>query len=473
MGGIIAQALPAYDHRMPSPPRVLPTRDDLGRLFTLAGPVVVAEIGWMSMGLVDTIMVAPLGATAIGSVGLGGILFMGIGIFGMGLLLGLDTFVSQAHGAGDGVECRRWLGHGLSLALILAVPGTLLLAYAARWLPSLGLHPEVLSDTSAYVAVVNWSLLPLVIYSAFRRYLQGMGVVRPIVVALLSANLVNVAANWMLIYGHLGMPRLGVAGAAWATVISRVYLAVVLGTASWLQARTLRVALWRSLGPIEPARLWRLLTLGLPAASQITLEVGVFAAATALAGRLDPVSLASHQIALNVASVVFMVPLGVASASAVLVGQAVGARDGAAAARAGWGALGSMAVFMIAVATVFVSVPHWLVGAFTAEAGVVALASRLLLVAAVFQLFDGLQAVATGALRGVGDTRTPMLLNLAAHWGLGLPVGYVLCFREGWGVVGLWVGLSVGLISVGAALLVVWRRRVRQLRETPDQFRVG
>lgn len=458
---------------MPSTSRVLPTRDDLGRLATLAGPVVVAEIGWMSMGLVDTIMVAPLGATAIGAVGLGGILFMAIAIFGMGLLLGLDTFVSQAHGAGNALECRRWLGHGLALALILGVPGTLLLAFGGRWLASLGLHPNVLSDTRSYVEVVTWSLLPLLVYSAFRRYLQGMGVVRPIVVALLSANLVNVAANWMLIYGHLGLPRLGVAGAAWATVISRVYLAVVLGGASWLEARAVRVEMWRALGPIEPGRLWRLLKLGLPAASQITLEVGVFAAATALAGRLDPVSLASHQIALNVASVVFMVPLGVASASAVLVGQAVGARDGAGAARAGWGALGSMAVFMVLVAAVFVTVPHWLVGAFTTESTVVALASRLLLVAAVFQLFDGLQAVATGALRGVGDTRTPMLLNLAAHWGLGLPVGYVLCFRQGWGVSGLWVGLSIGLISVGAALVFVWRRRVQQLGETPDQFRMG
>jgi multidrug resistance protein, MATE family len=207
----------------------------------------------------------------------------------------------------------------------------------------------------------------------------------------------------------------------------------------------------------------RLVGLGLPAALQVTLEVGVFAAATALAGRLAPVALASHQIALNVASFVFMVPLGVASASAVLVGHAVGRRDRPGAGRAGWTALALIAGFMLGVAAVFVTVPHWLLMVFTRDSGVIAVGTRLLFVAAIFQLFDGLQAVATGVLRGVGDTRTPMLWNLAGHWGFGLPVGYSLCFVAGWGVIGLWIGLSVGLILVGSVLVFVWAKHVRRL----------
>jgi MATE family multidrug resistance protein len=201
----------------------------------------------------------------------------------------------------------------------------------------------------------------------------------------------------------------------------------------------------------------------LPAATQVTLELGAFAAASALAGRLDPVSLASHQIALNLASLTFMVPLGVASAGAVRVGQAVGRRDAPAAARAGRVALLVGTAFMTAAACAFVLVPQPLVGMFTSSTAVFALGRRLLLVAAMFQLFDGLQGVCTGLLRGLGDTRTPMIGNLAGHWLLGLPVGYALCFWWGWGVIGLWAGLSTGLIVIGLGLAITWRRRIRAL----------
>ena len=441
-------------------------RDSLRQLFSLAGPVIVAEIGWMAMGIVDTIMVGPLGPTAIGTVGLGSIVFMAVAIFGMGLFLGLDTLVSQAFGAGRLAECHAWLVHSLALAVLLGVPGTVVLAHARPGLALLGLHRDVLLLTQPYVGAVVWSLVPLLFYAAFRRYLQGMSIVRPTVVALVTANVLNVVANWALIYGHLGLPALGVTGAAWATVVSRVYMALVLGAASVARLADFGVRARHAVRSFEWWRLGRLVGLGFPAASQITIEVGVFAAATTLAGRLDPVSLAAHQIALNVASLVFMVPLGVASAGAVLVGQAVGRRDAFGAARAGWTALGCMAAFMAAVAVVFVTLPEWLVAPFTTDPPVVLLSASLLLIAAIFQLFDGLQVVATGVLRGLGDTRTPMALNLLGHWGLGLPVGYALCFRRGWGVRGLWVGLSVGLISVGLILVVVWARRVKAWRAT-------
>jgi MATE family multidrug resistance protein len=207
----------------------------------------------------------------------------------------------------------------------------------------------------------------------------------------------------------------------------------------------------------------QLLGLGLPAASQVTLEVGVFAAATALAGRLPPASLAAHQIAINIASFTFMVPLGIASAGAVRVGQAVGRRDAAGAARSGWTALLFGTLFMACAAAVFLLIPRVLVGAFTTNISVLQIGTSLLFVAAVFQLFDGVQGVATGVLRGLGDTRSPMLWNLAAHWFLGLPLGYALCFIGGLGVIGLWWGLSAGLIICGIALLVVWSRRIRTL----------
>lgn len=433
---------------------------EFGPMLRLAVPVVLAEIGWIAMGIVDTLMVGPLGPEAIGAVGVGSSLFMGFVIFAMGLLLGLDTLVSHAYGAGRVEECHRWLLHGAAMSVIVSVPTTLVLLLLAALLSRWGLDPAVLPLAQPYLGILTWSVVPLLMYATFRRYLQGMGVVRPVMIALVTANLTNVFANWVLIYGKLGAPAMGVRGAAWATVVSRVAMAGYLFAVIVIRERGRRPGLFET--PLAISRAWmaRLIALGFPAAAQITLEVGVFAAATALAGRLTPTALAAHQIALNIAACAFMVPLGVSSAGAVRVGQAIGRRDVAGAERAGWTALLFGAGFMLCAAALFVFAPRLLIGAFTRDPGVLALGSALLLVAAVFQLFDGIQGVATGVLRGLADTRTAMLWNLVAHWFIGLPLGYTLCFRGGLGVIGLWWGLSTGLIICGVALLVVWTRRI-------------
>jgi MATE family multidrug resistance protein len=448
---------------------MLPSLRDLKPEFrpmvTLAMPVVVAEIGWVAMGLVDTLMVGPLGPEAIGAVGIGSSLFIGVVIFAMGLLLGLDTLVSQAYGAGRLDECHRWLVHGTVLSLVVALPITLLLLVLSVLLGGWGLDPTVLRLARPYLSILGWSVLPLLCYATFRRYLQGMGVVRPVMIALVMANITNVIVNWVLVYGRLGAPAMGVRGSAWATVLSRVAMAAYLLGVIVQRERGRRPGLFDTLR-IESAWMRRLLALGGPAAIQITLEVGVFALATALAGRLAPIALAAHQIAINIAALSFMVPLGVSSAGAVRVGQALGRRDIAGAERAGWVAILIGAGFMATTAAVFVLFPRSLMGAFTRDEGVLQLGASLLVVAAVFQLFDGIQGVATGVLRGLGDTRTPMMWNLVAHWFIGLPSGYVLCFVLGRGVIGLWWGLSAGLIICGVALLVVWSRRIRALRNT-------
>ncbi len=433
-------------------------------MVTLATPVVVAEIGWVAMGLVDTLMVGPLGPEAIGAVGIGSSVFIGVVIFAMGVLLGLDTLVSHAYGAGRLDECHRWLVHGTVLSLVVAFPVTLLLLALSGLLGGWGLDPTVLRLTRPYLDVVLWSVLPLLFYATFRRYLQGMGVVRPVMIALVTANITNVIVNWVLIYGKLGAPAMGVRGAAWATVLSRVAMAAYLFLVIVQRERGRRPGLFETPLAIEWAWMRRLLSLGVPAASQITLEVGVFAASTALAGRLAPIALAAHQIAINIAALSFMVPLGVSSAGAVRVGHAVGRRDAAGAERAGWTALILGAGFMACTAAAFILIPRVLMGAFTRDEGVLQLGVSLLAVAAIFQLFDGIQGVATGILRGLGDTRTPMLWNLVGHWFIGLPSGYALCFALGRGVIGLWWGLSIGLIICGVALSIVWARRIHALK---------
>ena len=436
-------------------------RSELRPMIELAVPVILAEIGWTMMGLVDTLMVGPLGPAAIGAVGLGSIVFLAVGIFGMGLMLGLDTLVAQSFGAGRLDRCHYWLRQGLYLALIATVPLSLLSFGLTATLPRWGLNADVLGLASPYLSVVTLSVTPLLLYAAFRRYLQAVNLVRPITFALVSANLVNVAVNWVLIYGKLGFPELGATGAAWATVVSRVYMAAVL----YVAVREARRGSARAEpGPrrIEWEALRRLLSLGGPAGLQILLEVGVFAAATALAGRLAPAALAAHQIAMNLWAFVFMVPLGLNAAGAVRVGQAVGRRDREGVWRAGWTALALGAVFTATSAVVFLVAARPLVGAFSQDATVLAIGPSLLAIAGVCLVFDGTQGISTGILRGLGETRIPMIANFAGHWLIGLPLGYAACFWWGWGVQGLWMGLAAGLTAVGSALLLTWSRRARK-----------
>ena len=468
-------------------------RSELVPMLRLAVPVVMAELGWMAMGVVDTLMVGPLGPEAISAVGVGAAMHIAFAVFGMGVLLGLDTLVSQAFGAGDVRDCHRWLFDGLTLAALMTVPIMAVCLLLADSIPSLGFHAEVAPPLQSYFVVVIWSTPFLLAYAACRRYLQGMHLAMPVMFALITANLLNAAMDWLLIYGHLGFPRLEVAGAAWATLLSRIYMFAALVAAIWwstfakasasakasafAEATADKTAdqtadktgaerhleFWPA-ARFDPLRLKQLLMLGLPAASQVLAEVGVFALVTALAGTLDPISAASHQIALNLAGIAFMIPLGVGSAGAVRVGHAVGAGDPARAAAAGWTAILLGVAFMLSSGALFVAMPRTLIGLFSSDPAVLSVGTSLLYLAAIFQLFDGIQGVITGTLRGIGDTRTPMLVNLAAHWLLGLPVSCTLCFVIGWGVWGLWVGLSLGLIVTGTILLWVWARKVHDYR---------
>ena len=436
-------------------------------MLKIAVPVVLAELGWMAMGVVDTVMVGPLGPEAISAAGVGTSLHIGFAIFGMGVLLGLDTLVSQAYGRRDIRDCHRWWFDGLTLAALMTIPVMALCGLVWLAIPSLGFHSAVRPLLRSYFGIIILTTPFLLIYAACRRYLQGMHVVTPVMFALLTANLINAGLNWVFVYGHLGFPAWGVTGSALATFFARVYMLAVLLVAVWwydkkrtAEAGATGEGLWHVDRVIDPARLRRLFALGFPAASQMAAEVGVFALATAMSGTLDPTSSAAHQIALNMAGVAFMIPLGLGSAGAVRVGHAVGAGDRARAAAAGWTAILLATLFTLASGLIFVLVPEQLIGLFSTNESVLSVGTSLLLLAAVFQLFDGIQGVITGTLRGLGDTRTAMNVNLVAHWLLGLPTSYLLCFVAGWGVWGLWIGLSLGLIVTGVILFWVWTMKI-------------
>lgn len=434
-------------------------RGELRRLLGLAWPIVIAEMGWLLTGIVDTVMVGPLGPAAIGAVGTGTIIFLAIMMPGFGTLFALDTFVAQSFGAGRIDDCHRWLVAGLQIACAMAVVHAVAALAFVRILPYAGFHPDVLALIEPYMTHLVWSTLPLFVYGVCRRYLQALDVVRPIMFALVGANLVNAGVNWVLIFGRFGLPALGVVGAAYATVAVRLFLAVFCLAVIVREERRRAWGLFRVPITVEPWRLRRMLLVGGPAAGQLLLEVGVFAVASALAGGITPAAVAAHQIVLNVIGFIFMIPYGIGSAAAVRVGQAVGRADVASARRAGWVAGGLTVAIMLVSATVLAVWPRPILRIFTSDVGVLATGTTLLLVAAVFQLFDGLQTVMTGALRGLGETRGPMLWNLAGHWFLGLPVAWALAFAAGWGVVGLWIGLALGIVIIGSALVVEWRGR--------------
>jgi MATE family multidrug resistance protein len=435
-------------------------RKEIRPMLRLAAPLALAELGWMAMGFVDTVMAGRLGAAAIGAGTVGGMLFFPIAVCGTGMLLGMDTLVSQAYGARDDAACRRTLINGLWIALGCAPVVVLLLALTIPLLRVTGTNPKVMELLGPFLHALLWGMLPLLIFTALRRYLQAMNIVRPITFAVVSANVVNFAGNWLLMYGNWGAPRLGLKGSGISTSLSRLYIALVLLIVALRHERRSGNTLFRMSWRPDFAAIRRLLSLGFPSAMQILFEGAVFAVVTVLAARLDEASLAAHGIAVNVISITFMVPLGISSAAAVRVGQAVGRKDPHGVAVAGWTALLLGGIFMGAAGLALGFAPRWIARPYSPEAPVIAAAITLLRIAALFEIFDGFQIVATGALRGLGDTRTPAYAHLAGYWLFGMPVAWLLCFRYRWGVSGIWVGLTTALIWIGVILVIAWRRAI-------------
>ena len=426
-------------------------------MIRLALPVAAVQLGIMAMGVTDTIMVGHVSPAALASTALGNLYFFIAGIFGQGTLMALDPVVSQAVGARDEDAITRALQRGLLLALALTIVTCATFIPVRPVLALLGQPPEVIPDAATYVHVAIPGVFPFYAFIVFRQSLQALGRVAPVLWTVLAANLLNAGLNWVFIFGNLGSPVMGVGGASLATSIGRWAMALVLLAIAGNDIRH-RLKPWRAeSGSIAP--LMRMLRLGIPIGVQYLLEYGAFAAAALLMGVLGTTQMAAHQIAINLASFTFMVPLGVSTATAVMVGHAIGAGDEAQARRSAIAGIMSGTAFMVLSALAFRLFPGALARAYTGDATVVALAATLIPIAGVFQVFDGVQAVAAGVLRGIGDTHAPAIINVVGFWLIGLPVSWWLAFREGGGAVGLWWGIVVGLGAV--ALILLARVRVR------------
>jgi multidrug resistance protein, MATE family len=426
------------------------------RLLALAVPATAAQVGAMLLLVVDIAMLGRLSVHALDAAALGRVWVMGTLALGMGVVLGIDPVASQAAGAGDRGRLASALGSGLALALWASIPIALAWTVAGPFLRLLGQDPVLTRDSELYV----WAQIPglpfFLVFLAAKQYLQAQGSVQPAMWITFAANGLNAFANWALIFGRLGLPALGVAGAGIATSLTHVFLAAALllwmrrGAAAGAGAAIRAGFRWLALRGV--------LRHGTPVAAQLGLEMWAFQIATLMAGRLGGVPLAAHTAALTLASLTFMVPLGVSLAAVVRVGNLVGARAGRDAQRAAWVALALGGTFMALSAVAFWLGRWQLPRLFTADAAVIAAAAAILPVAAAFQIFDGVQVVGAGVLRGLGQTRPAALFNLVGFYALALPLAWWLGFRLELGLAGIWWGLALGL-AVVAALLVVWLHR--------------
>ena len=427
-------------------------RQTFSEMARLAVPIVLVQVGMMLMGVVDTMVVGRVSALALAAVAVGNLYSFGVLAFGMGALMALDPIIAQAVGARDDRAISRGMQRGILLALGLTVPTSLLLLPVAPIL-RLARQPEELiplASQFAHISIVG--VLGFYLFVVFRQTLQAMGRLAAVVWTIVLANVLNLGVNWILVFGHLGFPPMGAAGAAWATAISRWVMAAAILFFARADLRP-RLSPWSD-ESLDHRSLWGMFRVGAPIGFQYMLEFGVFGVVGLMMGALGTSEVAGHQVALNLASLTFNVPLGVASAAAVMVGRAVGAEDAIGARHSATAALSLAAGFMSSTALLFLTSAWPLARLYTHVDEVLAVATTLIPLAGVFQVFDGIQVTAIGILRGLGDTRAPMLVNILGFWLIGFPTSLLLGFRAGMGPAGLWWGLVAGLAAVAIVLAI-------------------
>lgn len=426
-------------------------------LSRLAWPVVLGQLGWMGIGIADVVMSGRLGEDVLAAVSIGHIWSFGVLIMALGVMRGLDPVFAQAHGAGDHDALERGLAQGVVLSLVVSVPVMGAMWVAEPVLLALGQPAELVPIAATYCRVSIVGMVPALVFQALTQFLQGQGVMRPPMIVVWLINVVNVVLNGVMMFGWFGGVEWGAVGCAWSSALGRWLLPGSLVLLAWPTLRRFKPPLsaW-----LDAAAVYRFFKIGAPIGGAQSLEVWAFNGAGIMAGWLGPTAIAGHSVAVNIASVSFMVPFGLSAAAATRVGNLVGADRpwiGAA-----WTAMAMGGVFMAASGLCLMLFPEIIGGLYTDDASVLAVVAVALPLAALFQLFDGLQTVANGILRGVGDTRFPAVAVLIAFWILGLPAGWYLGIHRGGGVAGIWTGLVVGLVAV--AILLVGRVRYRMAR---------
>ncbi len=425
---------------------------EIKRTLVLAGPLVIGQITNFGMNFVDTVMAGRIGTVDLGAIAVGSSIWAAGFLFVLGVLLAVSATVSQLDGAGRQYQAGEFTRQALWLALALAAGLFIAARSAGVLMNALGVEPEVAELAAAYLRAISWGAPALCLMMTLRFFSEGAGYTRPTMYVGFIGIALNIPLNYALMFGNFGMPALGAVGAGWATAI--VFWMQLLALAAWIawRPRYRPFALYQRFSWPNWLEIGALIKLGLPIGVMVFLEGGLFVGSALLIGTLGALPVAAHQVAMNYAGLMFMVPVGLSGAITVRVGNAIGRGDPDGARRAGLVGMGCAVTFGIVSAAVIFLVPEWIVAMYTSEPEVAALAVNLLFFAAVFQLADCLQASAAGALRGLKDTRVPMIYSVIAYWAVGMMLGWFLTFRLEWGPAGMWVGIIVGL-SLAAVLL--------------------
>ncbi len=458
-----------------------PYRPEIGTLLKLALPIIFGQLGIMLMGVADTIQVGHLdhdAKFALDAAGIGNGVWITIAIFGFNAQYVVAPLISKANEEGDSLQITRLLRGALRVALLMSVgcAGILvMLAFNFQWF---GQSAEVSLRAVPFLLILTLSTVPIFLFTALRQLSDGLGHTRVAMVITLLALGMNVLLNYFLIYGNGGFPAWGLYGSGVATLVSRTFMALAL----WGYLRFGNDFRGYFLRPLNPDNqpdfdlrplVFKLLKLGIPSGFQGFFEIAVFAFAAVMIGWLGENQLAGHLIAINLASVTYMMVTGLATAGGIRVGAGLGQHDRAAVLRSGTVALGLGGAFMAVCCLLFLTVGEAIAGLYIRDPEVASIAAGLLLIAGFFQLFDGIQAVSLGLLRGLADVNVPTAVTLFAYWIVGLPVGALLTFRFGWGATGLWLGLTAGLMA--AAGLLSWRffNKARRLRFRGAEKKTG
>ena len=454
----MSKALPSY-------------REEIAATILLAAPVVVTQLAHISMGFVDTIMVGRLGPAELAGVALGNTIFFTATIFCMGVVLAVGPMVAQAFGAGDGDPIGRSVRQGLWLSAVLAIPASIFIWNADTLLILLGQKPEVVVRAVSYLHTIVWGVFAFIAFAAIRSFCEAVSKPRPITVIAIIGVGVNILANYVLMYGKWGFPELGLVGTGWASTIAFWSTFLMVVGYVYFKKEFSRYQIFSRLGKPDPRYFMQLLRIGSPIGASLGVEMSLFMVTVMMMGWIGTVQLAAHQVAVQCAAFTFMVPLGIGMATSVRVGHAVGAGNPGEVYRAGMAGIWLSVSFMMMTAVLFWVAPRAVISLYLemespANADVIDIAVTLLGIAAVFQVFDGLQVAGMGALRGLKDTRRPMVLAMIAYWPIGLSMSYVLAFPLGLGEVGLWWGLVTGL---GSAAIMITVRFYRMTKD-PDKY---
>ncbi len=427
-------------------------RDHFNITFKLAYPVVLSQLGQVSVGVADSMMVGRLGAVPLAAASLANSIFFVILMFGMGISMGITPLVSMAEGKGKFGRIGRLFQHGLWISIVTAFVLICIILGLSQGLQFLDQPKEVVDIAIPYLFVITASLFPFMIFQNFKQFAEGLSQTRQAMFVTIFCNLVNVFLNWVLIFGKLGAPELGLMGAGWATLISRVLMPLMMGWYVMNSKRYLDFNLQIGIKKISFPMINRILKIGLPTGFQFIFEVSAFGSAAIMMGWIGVNALAGHQIALNLASISYMMAAGLSTAGMIRVSNQIGRNNFKAMREAGLVVFGMVLVFMACTAILFVTLRNYLPMLYIDDPEVIATSASLLIIAGLFQLSDGAQVAGLGVLRGMEDVKFPTWITLFAYWALGLPLGYFLAFEMGLAERGIWYGLLTGL-SITAVIL--------------------